>query len=462
MSEKLVIIGLDCATPQLVYDAWLDDMPNIKKLVTGGVYGNLVSTVPPITVPAWMSMMTSQDPGMLGVYGFRNRKSYGYEDLYTTNAGYIKAKTVWNHLSRHRRASILLGIPLTYPPKPLKGIMVCDFLTPNKELDYTYPADLKATIDHVADGDYIIDVKKFRTTDKDWLVKQIYTMTERRFKVFRHLLAHNEWDFAMMVEMGPDRIHHGFWRYGDREHRLYEAGNPYENVIHDYYVYMDQEIGKVLNDLPAETSVMVVSDHGAKGMKGGICINEFLIREGLLKVKDYPETPIALNTENIDWPNTKVWGEGGYYARVFLNVEGREPQGTIPARDYETFRRALKQKIESIPDENGKPIGTQVFFPEEIYKECANIPPDLVVHLGNLDWRSAGTIGNRTLHIFENDTGPDDANHAQEGIFIWQRSDRPGSSERRTASIYDIAPTVLDFFGIPVPDEMIGRVIQRS
>jgi predicted AlkP superfamily phosphohydrolase/phosphomutase len=194
-------------------------------------------------------------------------------------------------------------------------------------------------------------------------------------------------------------------------------------------------------------------------MKGGICINEFFIREGLLAVKSYPDAPASLKTDNIDWSKTKVWGEGGYYARVFMNVEGREPQGTIPAAEYETFRRSLKEKIEAIPDENGKPIGTKVYFPEDIYKECVNIPPDLVVHLGNLDWRSAGTIGNKTLHVFENDTGPDDANHAQEGIFVWHGSGRPASPVRRAVSIYDIAPSVLDFFGVPVPDEMIGRVI---
>lgn len=459
MSKKLVIIGLDCATPQLVFDAWLDDLPNIKRLITGGIHGNMVSTVPPITVPAWMSMMTSQDPGMLGVYGFRNRKSYGYEDLYTTNASYIKAKTVWNHLSRHRLSSILLSVPLTYPPKPLKGLMVSCFLTPRKEDGYTYPPDLAATVDGAADGDYIIDVKKFRTNDKQWLVDQVYTMTERRFKVFRHLLAHHDWDFAMMVEMGPDRIHHGFWRYADQSHRLYQAGHPLENVIHDYYVYMDKEIGALVDALPADTSVIVISDHGAKGMKGGICINEFFIREGLLAVKNYPDAPAALKTDNIDWSRTKVWGEGGYYARVFLNVEGREPQGVIPAAEYDSFRRVLKEKIEAIPDENGNPIGTKVYYPEEIYKECVNIPPDLVVHLGGLDWRSAGTIGNRSLHVFENDTGPDDANHAQEGIFVWHNSGRPASASRQTVSIYDVAPSILDFFGVPVPEEMIGRVL---
>jgi predicted AlkP superfamily phosphohydrolase/phosphomutase len=459
MTKKLVIIGLDCATPQLVFDAWLGDLPNIRALVQNGLHANLVSTIPPITVPAWMSMMTSQDAGMLGVYGFRNRKSYDYEDLYTTNASYIRAKTVWNHLSRQRLTSILLGIPLTYPPKPLKGLMASCFLTPGKDLDWTYPADLKHTIDRAADGDYIIDVKKFRTDDKGWLVKQIYTMTERRFKAFRYLLDRNEWDFAMMVEMGPDRIHHGFWRFSDREHRLYEPGNPWENVIHDYYVYLDGQIGALVGALPTETSVMIVSDHGAKGMKGGVCINEFFLREELLAVKDYPSQPIQLKTQNIDWSRTKVWGEGGYYARVFFNVEGREPQGTIPRSEYDKFRREMKQKIEAIPDENGNPIGTRVFFPEEIYKRCENIPPDLIVYLGNLDWRSAGTIGGGALHIFENDTGPDDANHAQEGIFVWGGSGRPASLERATFSIYDVAPTILDYFGVPVPGEMIGRVI---
>ncbi|UCG53669.1 MAG: alkaline phosphatase family protein [Candidatus Latescibacterota bacterium] len=457
MKKKLVVFGLDCVTPQLAFDAWLDELPNIKRLVDGGIFGNLTSTVPPITVPAWMSMMTSQDPGMLGTYGFRNRRSYDYEDLYTTNASYIKAKTIWNYLSRNRLRSIIMGVPLTYPPKPLNGIMISSFLTPGKDVQYTYPAELAPALDRAAGGDYIIDVRDFRTSEKERLLSQIYDMTERRFKAFRHLAKNEDWDFAMMVEMGPDRLHHGFWRYADKTHRLYEEGNPYEDVIKTYYIYMDEELGKTLNELPDDVSVMLVSDHGAKGMHGGICINEFLIQENLLAVKDYPDTPRRLTTDNIDWSKTKVWGEGGYYARMFLNVEGREPQGQIPANEYESFRQWLKEKIEAIPDENGNDIGTKVFFPEDIYKEIKNIPPDLVVYLGNLDWRSAGTIGNRTIHIFENDTGPDDANHAQDGIFVWHNSGRPAS--RVDASIYDVAPSILDFFSIPVPDDMIGRVL---
>ncbi|MFQ5512147.1 MAG: alkaline phosphatase family protein [Candidatus Krumholzibacteriia bacterium] len=457
MSKRLMIIGLDCVTPQLLYGKWLDEMPNIKRLMGDGLYGNLVSTVPPITVPAWMAMMTSQDPGMLGCYGFRNRKSHAYEDLYITNSKYIGAKTVWNHLSRSRLRSLILGVPLTYPPKPLNGILVSSFLTPGKDVDFTHPADYKATLDAAADGDYIIDVKDFRTSEKDRLLGQIYTMTERRFKAFRHMVTTEDWDFAMMVEMGPDRLHHGFWRYGEPEHRLYEKDNRYSSALHDYYVYMDKEVGRTLDAVPDDTSVIVVSDHGAKGMHGGICINEWLMREGLLTVKKYPAKPKSLRTNNIDWPKTRVWGEGGYYARIFMNVEGREPNGTIPAAEYDSFRMTLKEKIEAIPDENGNPIGTKVFLPEELYRECKNIAPDLIVYLGDLNWRSAGTIGHDTIHLFENDTGPDDANHAQEGIFIWHNRGKPGSGPDQKVSIYDVAPSILDYYSIPVPEEMIGR-----
>ena len=377
-------------------------------------------------------------------------------NLYITNSKYIQAKTVWNHLSRNRLRSLILGVPLTYPPKPLNGILVASFLTPGKDVDFTYPADYKATLDKAADGNYIIDVKDFRTPDKDHLLAQLYTMAERRFKAFRHMVTTEDWDFAMMVEMGPDRLHHGFWRYGDTSHRLYEKDNPYANALHDYYVYMDKEIGRTLDAVPDDTSVIVVSDHGAKGMHGAICINEWLLREDLLTVKRYPEKPKTLRTNNIDWANTKVWGEGGYYARIFINVEGREPNGTIPAAEYESFRKDLKDKIEAIPDEKGNPIGTKVFLPEEIYRECKNIAPDLIVYLGDLNWRSAGTIGHDTIHIFENDTGPDDANHAQEGIFIWHNRGKPGSGPDQKVSIYDVAPSILDYYSIPIPEEMIG------
>ncbi len=457
--EKLLIIGLDCATPQLVFDQWKNDLPNLKALMEKGVYAPLTSTIPPITVPAWTAMMTSQDPGQLGLYGFRNRKSYGYEDLYTANAKYVKAKTVWNHLSRNRMSSLVFGVPQTYPPRPLNGMMVSSFLTPGKDVQFTYPDEIRAELDAAAGGDYIIDVKNFRTEHKDELYRDIVKMTEARFKAFRHFLNKDDFSFAMVVEMGVDRIHHAFWRFFDKSHRLYEPGNKYESTVYDYYKLVDAEIGRTLDGLK-DTSVMVVSDHGAKTMVGAICINEWFQRQGYLTLKEKPSAPTRLKPDMIDWERTKAWGEGGYYSRVFLNVQGREPKGQIPKEDYESFRSGLIAKLEAIEDEKGNCINTKAYRPEDIYREVRNIPPDLVVHLGDLDWRSAGSVGTGAIHLFENDTGPDDANHAQEGIFIWDRE--PGGTDvPEVASIYDIAPTVLKFFGLDVPGEMIGKPLLK-
>ena len=454
--KKMVVIGLDCAEPSLVFDQFADLMPNTQALMKRGVYGPMRSTDPPITVPAWTSMMTSKDPGQLGVYGFRNRADYTYKGLFFANDEYIKEKRVWNYLSRARLSSFVLSVPQTYPPKPLRGVLAACFLTPSKEVQWTQPKEAAAEIDALADGDYIIDVKDFRTDNKDWLLQQIYLMTERRFKVFREMVRRGEHDFYMMVEMGVDRIHHAFWRYHDKNHRLYEKGHKYEFAIRDYYQYLDARIGELLQVIDDETAVMIVSDHGAKTMVGAICINEWLMSKGYLALAEQPAAPMSLKTKMIDWSKTSVWGEGGYYSRIFFNVKGREPEGIIDPADYDAFRDKVQADFEAITDENGKNIGTVVLRPEKIYRTVNGIAPDLIVYFGNLDWRSAAQIGTGKIHIYENDTGPDDANHAQHGIVILALPGGQRPPQHAGYSIFGVAPTILDFLGVEIPSDMIG------
>ena len=459
--KKVVVIGLDCAEPSLVFDAFRGQLPNIENLMARGRYGKLRSCDPPITVPAWSVMTSSKDPGTLGIYGFRNRADYSYDRFTIANGTAVREPRVWDHLGNAGKQVICLGVPGTFPVRKVNGLQVGCFLTPTIDSDYTYPSDLKKEIASVV-GTYMIDVPDFRTDDKARLRDDIFAMTEKRFKLARHFLRTKPWDFFMMVEMGTDRVHHGFWKYMDRTHPKYVSGNPWESVIIDYYRYVDERVGELLREIPADANILVVSDHGAKAMVGGICINEWLIQQGYLVLKRYPTALTNFAKLEVDWSKTRVWGEGGYYGRIFINVEGREPQGVVKRADYEAFRQQLAQEIEAIPDENGRPIGTSCKRPEELYKHVNGIPPDLLAYFGRLNWRSVGTVGLKSVRTFENDTAPDDANHAEDGIFIMAGPDVQPLGVGADRQLMDIAPTVLDLFGMEPPSDMQGTSILRG
>jgi len=453
MSQKLFVIGLDCAEPSLVFDRWREELPHLSQLMETGTFGELESTIPPITVPAWTCMLTGKDPGELGFYGFRNRADYSYDQMNIATSAAVKHARVWDRASAAGKRVVVIGVPQTYPPRPLNGYLVTSFLTPSTFSRYTYPPSLKAEIAQVV-GDYMLDVQDFRTEDKDYLLRQIYDMTEKRCRLVRHFLRTKPWEFFMWVEMGVDRIHHGFWKYMDPTHPKHEPGNRYQDAIRDYYRYLDAQIGEMLELVPDDAAVLVMSDHGAQPMKGGICFNEWLMREGYLVLEDQPEGIVPLAKCEINWRRTRAWGAGGYYGRLFLNVEGREPQGVIPPEEYEATREELIAKLEALADPQGRNIGTRVFRPEEIYREVNNIPPDLIVYFGNLAWRSVGSVGLGAIHTFENDIGPDDANHAQNGLFILTVPGRAGRGRVKARSWRAVAPTMLELLGLKVPAEM--------
>ncbi len=452
---KICVLGLDCAAPEVVFGD--ERLVNLRRLMARGVYGRLDSVVPPITVPAWMCMCTSQDPGSLGVYGFRNRIDHSYEKLGFANSASIKALAMWDQLAREGKRSIIVGVPPNYPPRRVNGISIGCFLTPDTVTnDFTHPASFKAKINELV-GEYPVDVKNFRTDRKDWLKEEIFRMSEKQWKVVHWLLKEQQWDYFHFVDIGLDRMHHGFWNYFDEKHVLFEPGNPYQNAVPEYYLWLDQQIGKSLELLDQDTVVLIVSDHGAQRLDGGIAINEWLIREGLLVLNEYPTAITPFDKLNVNWSKTRVWSEGGYYARVFFNVQGREPQGVIPAGDYQGFQNEMKTRLEALADDKGQPLKSLVFKPKELYKNVRNIAPDLIVHFGGLYWRSIGSVGHGAVHVQENDTGPDGCNHAQYGMFILAAPNCPLSGEYEGARLLDIAPTLLDLAGYEIPETMQGR-----
>ena len=457
---RVLVIGLDCASPSLIFDKFHAELPNFSRLMSNGTWGQLESSTPCITVPAWSSMMSSRDAGVLGVYGFRNRADYSYDQMATADSTHIRHRRLWDILGEAGKSSTVLSVPQTYPIKPIRGMMLSCFLTPSTQTTFTYPAIFKNEVLKIA-PDYAFDVKDFRTENKAELHQNLLQLRDAQFRVLKHAIQHTEWDFLMHVDIALDRIHHGFWRYHDPKHRLHDPNSPFINVIRDYYRLLDSQLGEILSLIDDNVVVMVVSDHGVKRMDGGICINEWLWREGWLHFKTPPPQGKITPFEklDVDWSKTRAWGAGGYYGRIFLNVQEREPQGVIPADDFYRVRDELATAIKGISGADGEALTHQIIIPQEVYSQVNGIAPDLMVYFGELAWRAVGSLGHGTHYTLENDTGPDDANHDTQGMFILYDPKGRGRGRITGENLLNITPTVLDRMGVKIPAEMQGRVI---
>ncbi|MFX1601151.1 MAG: alkaline phosphatase family protein [Promethearchaeota archaeon] len=458
VKKKLMIIGLDCATPRTLFEDFKNNCPNIKRLMDLGVYGKLKTCNPPITIPAWMVMSTGKKAGTLGLYGFRHRKEKSYDDFWIATSYNIKEPKVWDIIGDKGLKSCVLGITPTYPVQKINGCLVSGFITPDNTSEFTYPPELKEEIIKNV-GNYIFDVN-FRVDNKEDLLKEIYEMTEIHFKTIKFLMKNKKWHYFNFVIIGLDRFHHAFWKYYDRKHHKYEPGNLFEGEMKKYYIYLDKQIGDLLTLLDDDTIVMIVSDHGAKAMKGLICVNMALEELGLLKFKTKSKPRTRIGQADIDWDNTYAWGWGGYYARIFMNVEGREPNGIIKTEDYEKIRDEIANKLKSIKDISGNSMNTKVYKPEKLFEIVRGDAPDLMVYFDDLNWRSAGTVGYESMYLDENDTGPDDAVHDWYGVYIIYDPKKNIGKDLGVKSILDIAPTSLNILGLEVPSDMEGKIIE--
>ncbi len=350
-----------------IFDEYAGDIPNLTKLRENGVWGPLESIVPPITVPAWMCMMTSKDPGTLGIYGFRNRKDHTYDGLSFATSWAIKEPTVWDILSKEGKDSIVMSVPPSYPPKELKGVQIGCFLTPNDEADYTYPKELKAELKENV-GEYIFDIRNFRTDNTQYILDESYKMTEaavqeRGLPIGEQAvgLLHDGRDGSRPAESRDLVVHRS------RPPSL-RAGQSVPGVVARLLPLSGREDRRTSNESTRTTARRFSScpTTAPRRWSAGSASTSGSHNEGYLDFEDeMPDEITPINKMKIDWSKTKAWGDGGYYGRLFLNVEGREPNGIIPQAEYEKVRQELIDKIESMVDHEGVPLGNKALKPEE-------------------------------------------------------------------------------------------------
>ncbi len=515
MRAKTVIIGLDSVTFDLL-KPWCEAgfCPNLKKLMNEGVHGNL-RTVPNLnSVPAWISFMTGKNPGKHGIYWFYENKPDSY-DFRFCNGGDVKHRQFWEYLCEAGFSAGVVNVPMTYPARKLKGFMISGLDAPSEDAEcFTFPPELYPEIRKNA-GDYQIDTNILgyaRSGRLDKAVEATLEVIERREAAALYLLENKEWDFFCVVFTALDRVQHSFWRYMEGDCAEAEK-TKYGNVIRDFYSRVDASVGKIISALPEDCNVIIISDHGAGfNQMGSAFLKPFLDSLGLFRskkensslsgsvkrmLKAFLKTCYGiadrslskrarkklmslvpggralivggLHRSDADWTKTKAWSS---YIRpeIWINLEGREPDGIVKQEEYEPLRDFIIEKLYQCKDiASGKKIVDKVFKREEIYKgEHLGKAPDLLIEW-NFDCPVSGisfpdengeeiTI-DAPQEVFERRNISGD--HRPEGIFIARGKDIRTEGTIAGAHIMDIAPTVLHLMGCPVPDDMDGKTLQN-
>jgi len=278
------------------------------------------------------------------------------------------------------------------------------------------------------------------------VARDLLHMLDQHLRVVEYLVTSKTWDVVVYVEIGVDRAHHAFWKYFDRRHPRYQEHKVYSKIIPKVYQRIDSWFNRLHKKLPRDTIIVIASDHGVKPMKGAFTINQWLIEQGYLKLREDPsKSGTDLREDMVDWQHTIAWAWGGYYSRVFINLKGREKHGVVEPKYYEETVKQLKRDIERIRGPNGEQWDNKAYTPQELYPVAHGDPPDLIVYLDDLNWRPAGTIGWPSNYLPENDRGPDDAVHDWYGVFtIYDPEERIEKGFAGTTDIHEVFKKLVD------------------
>ena len=508
MQSKVLIIGIDAATFDIIEPLVNKGLlPTFKQLMQKGSFGRLISTIPPVTPPAWTSIVTGKNPGKHGVFDFYMPPCFGYNRRILI-ARANRAKTLWKLLSERGLKVGVLNVPLTYPPEEVNGFIVPGMqyaLCTNQE--FTYPRELLFELKRVL-GKYEViwgDLKSLYTNELDEFLDKWEEILEIRKKATLYLMQKYSWDFFMVVFYVIDPIQHHFWKFFDKTHPLYEPAlaQKYEMVIPHFYQKLDEAISEILRRVDENTTIIIVSDHGAGAEIKSFYLNLWLKKEGLLRFKEFSYNFLArmkwphfiykalkrlkypgiswtvpLNQLKelkrdidpreglevsyfIDWPNTKAFAGNHTEQGIYLNVKGREPQGIVSeGKEYEELREYIIYRLYQLKDpETNEKVVDKVYKKEEVYHgSYIKFAPDLFLVLKGGSYLAQKEIYPGPLFRYTNKTT---GTHRLEGIFIATGSGIKKGKRISKLHVTDIAPTVLALLGQPIPLDMDGQVLKE-
>jgi len=436
-SPRLVVIGLD-GTPYTFVQRMIakGHMPNLARIVADAGYARMNSVYPTVSSVAWSSYMTGVNPARHGIFGFIDRKPGTYETIIPTS-GRMSARTLWEMLSDVGKRVIVMNVPVTYPPRPVNGILIGGFLSPRLERA-VYPEDKLPLLQSLG---YRIDTDPWLAREsKDKLFADVEDCLERRERALLHLMDHEPWDFLQCHIMETDRLYHFSWEQ-------YETGDPtYAPRFYRAIARIDELLGAVLERVERTgAELMVLSDHGFCTLKYEVYVNTWLADKGWLTLPD--PLPERVRLADVA-PGSLVYSLDP--GRVFVNLEGREPAGRVPASEYEAWRTQIAQAaMEELRDpETGEPMLEAVLRREEIYHgPHLNQAADLFL-IPRYGYDLKGALGRPELtHKGEALVGM----HTYDDAMIAVRGRR---IDAQGFSIIDATATALKLMGVDPPGDL--------
>ncbi|WP_323191990.1 alkaline phosphatase family protein [Halostella sp. PRR32] len=421
---RVAFFGID-GVPYSMLSDHFDEFENLAAIADKGSAGPIDSIVPPESSACWPSLTTGKNPGETGVYGFQDREIGSY-DTYVPMGRDVQADRVWDRIQEAGRDATVMNVPVTFPPQRNVQRMVSGFLSPGID-KAAYPDDLAEFLQRI---DYKIDTnaKLGHKDDKSDFIENAHATLDARFEAFKNYIEQDDWDLFFGVFMTTDRVNHFLYKH-------YERDGEYKEEFLDFYRKLDEYLGRLREMLDDDVTMMVASDHGFTSLDYEVHFNEWLEQEGWL---EYAETDHEELDDIAD--GTKAYSL--IPGRFYINLEGREPRGSVPEEEYEDVRQELKEKLESLEGPNGNPVCDRVVEKEHAFRgDHDDIAPDLTV-IPNYGFDlKAGFKGHDEIF----DTGPRNGMHSFDNATLFVDDPEATISE---VDLFDITPTILDLMDV--------------
>ncbi|HEY3324067.1 MAG TPA: alkaline phosphatase family protein [Planctomycetota bacterium] len=480
-ASKVLVLAIDSLNLEAVRPH-LDGgrMPNLARLMSGGVSGILQSTTPAHTAPAWTTLATGKHPGIHGLVNFR-RFDRHTQQTRLNNAADVPHKTVWQVLDGNGLRVGVVGQPQSYPARELKnGFVVTGFETPSTQCDFTWPRELKDEILRAVPG-FCFRSERVRdpAAGKDWAqwddfaagMDSLSQENERAHALNVYLAKSRPWDVLFVYYQATDALFHKAWQWCDPQTR--DSDPRRAARIDAFFARLDEMLGELVS-LPQAKDALVLgcSDHGHGPARELVRVNGllaelgFLKRGGLLSQAGAAWRRVTGQRREkgmgiaVDWSGTRAYMPFEAIAGfVYLNRKGHEASGIVGDEQVEALTVELREKLAAQKSPHtGQPLFDSLKTPAEVYgTRCSEEFPELYA----LPARGVNFV--RKLSFgpsVEISTEPHRGTHRPEGFLLLHGAGAL-SGKAGIASIADVAPTICAALGQPVPSDMTGRVLSE-